>query len=185
MSASHLLTHLLPRTAYAVNAWLALNTAAASGVIEISLTNGVGGTILQDDAGNDLKYDVNATSLTTSYQGAAKLTSGVPIFMTPTVLPASVYLRIRTSTTLPNTREVYIENVIIGLATQMYTGGPFAAVFAGPNGPKDGDLWTITTTNDYSGTMSFMLERNFGLRKLGLWVPHSGTPTITDITLAT
>jgi hypothetical protein len=292
VAVSHLMTHLLPRTAYAVNAWLAVNTASASGVIEISLTNGVGGTIIQDDAGNDLKYTINAPDLTATYQASAKLrkegntqawtlaiagtptggtytitlndsvngsrttaalahdanaatvqaalrllsgagvnativtssgstpnfthtiqfkgtaasitvtatsslTGGTPsltptqtaafslvtpIFMMPTVLPASIYLRIRFSTTLPNTRKLYIENPVVGLATQLYTGGPFVGVFSGPVGAKDGDLWTITTTNNYAGKTSWAMERNFSLRERGLVIPHNSSPTITDFT---
>jgi hypothetical protein len=177
------MTHLTGRTAYAVNAWLAVNTACASGVVELSLTNGVGGSILTDDEGNELKYTVNATSLTTTFQAAAKLTSGVPIFMTPTTLPASTYLRIRFSTTLPNTRRLFIENPIVGLAAQAYVGGPFLAAFTGPSGMTAGDSWVIAAANNYAGTMSWMMERNFDLRNLGLYIPHSASPTITDPTL--
>jgi hypothetical protein len=175
----------LPNVAYSVNAWLALNTSAASGVIEFSLTNGVGGTIIQDDAGVDLKYAVNATSLTTTPKASAGVVaSGAAIWMTPKVLPASVYLRIRCSTTLPNTRQAFIENVVIAPATQLYAGGPFLGLFAGPNGPKVGDLWTVTTTNDRAGKTSFSMERNFNLRERGLYIPHASSPTITDMTPA-
>lgn len=185
VSVTHALTHLLPNTAYAVNAWLALNTSAASGVIEFSLTNGVGGTIIQDDAGVDLRYTVNATSLTTTPKGSAGVVaSGAPIWMTPKVMPASAYLRIRCSTTLPSTRQVYIENVVIAPATQVYVGGPFVGLFAGPVGPKAGDLWTVTTTNDRAGKTSLSMERNFNMRERGLTIPHSASPNITDMTPA-
>lgn len=185
VSASHLLSNLTPRTALIINAWLAVNTAAASGVIEISLTNGVGGTILTDDAGTNLSYTVNATSLATTYKASANnVASGSPFFMLPTTLPASVYLRIRCSTTLPSTRQVIIDNVIVQLATQVYTGGPYMAAIAGPTGPVDGDVWAIAATNDHAGTMSWMMERNFGIRSLGFRFPHvSSSPTITDFTL--
>lgn len=181
VSASHLMTHLQAGVAYAVNAWLALNTAAASGVIEFSLTNGVGGAIIQDDAGTDLRYTVNATALATTWKAsAANIASGSAIWNLPKTLPASVYLRIRCSTTLPSTRQVFIENVIIGQATQLYTGGPFVALFAGPVGPKDGDAWTIATTNDYAGNVSWAMERNFGLRERGLSVPHLASSFTID-----
>jgi hypothetical protein len=139
--------------------------------------------VIQDDAGNDLKYTVNATSLTTSLKASAGVVaSGAAIWMTPKVLPASVYLRIRCSTTLPDTRQVFVENVIIAPATQLYVGGPFVGVFAGPVGPLVGDLWTVTTTNDYAGKTSWSLERNFRLRDRGLYVPHvASSPTITDL----
>jgi hypothetical protein len=184
VSASHLMTHLQASTTYAVNAWLALNTTAASGVIEFSLTNGVGGTILQDDAGTDLKFTVNATALTTAYKAAAaNIAAGAAIWNLPKTLPASVYLRIRASTTLPNTRQLFIENVVIAPATRLYTGGPFVAMFAGPTGPKDGDTWTIATTNDYAGNVSWAMERNFGLRERGLSVPHlASSYSITEFT---
>lgn len=182
VSASIELTHLLPRTCYAVNAWLALNAASASGVVEISLTNGVGGSILQDDAGNNLSITVDASSLTTSYQSAAKLTAGVPFFMTPTTMPASVYLRIRTSTTLVNTRRLLIENPIVAVATRFYAGGPFFAAFAGPDGFKDGDTWSVAASNDYGGKVSWMMERNFGLRSKGIVLPHTALGTITELT---
>lgn len=183
VSASHLLTHLEPLKAYAVNAWLAVNTAAASGVVEISLTNGVGGSIIQDDAGNDLKYTVAATSLTTSYQSSASIVaSGAAVFMTPKSLPASVYLRIRCSTTLPNTRKVYIENPVCAAISPVYSSGVFLVGFAGPLGFVVGDSWIATVANNFGGTMHWGMERNFGLRRLGVIIPTDGTGTIADFT---
>jgi len=184
VSVSHLMTHLVASTTYAVNAWLALNTAAVSGVIEFSLTNGVGGSIVQDDGGTDLKFTVNASALGTGWKAAAaNIAAGAAIWNLPKTLPASVYLRVRCSTTLPNTRQLFVENVIIAPATRLYTGGPWVALFAGPTGPKDGDLWTIATTNNYAGNVSWAMERNFGLRERGLSVPHlASSYSITEFT---
>jgi len=186
LSVSHLLRSLTPRTVYAVNAWLALNTASASGVIEFALTSGIGGSILQDDAGNDLKYTVNASDLTTAYKSSAKLAaSGSPFFILPKTIPESVYLRIRSSTTLVSTRQLYIENIVFGQATQLYTGGPYVAVFSGPLGIQVGDSWSVAVANNYAGFTSKWMERNFELRSLGVKLPHSGSPTITDGTAYT
>jgi len=186
VSVSLPLSYLLPNSAYAVNAWLALNTGAASGVIEFSLTNGIGGTVIQDDAGNDLKFTVAATSLTTAFKGAANLVaSGSPIFLTPSVIPASVYLRIRCSTTLPNTRQVFIESPLCAAISPLYQGGPYLVGFAGPVGFLPGDEWEVDFQNDHGGTMHWGMLRNFDIRRLGLMVPTDAVGTIADFTVVT
>ncbi len=183
VSVSHLLTHLKVNTPYAVNAWLAVNTAAASGVVEISLTNGVGGSVIQDDAGNDLKYTVAATSLGTAFKAAAdNAASGSPVFMMPFQLPASVYLRIRCSTTLPNTRKVFVENPVCAEISPLYAGGVYLVAFTGPVGFTTGDSWSVAVANDFGGTMHWGMERNFGLRRLGIIIPTDPTGTIADFT---
>lgn len=167
-----------PLSAYAVNFWTKVDVVPAAGVLTVDLIDGAGTTI-NDDAGVANSFTVALTGLTTSF--AAK--NGV--FRLPRVLPSAVKLRLRVSTALSAGSNLYIDRIGFGEMTQLYPGGPRAAVFSGATAFVKGDGWNITTTNDraaatYNSTFQTFFDRAFGMRGLGLLLPSSGAPTILD-----
>lgn len=177
------LTTLQPETAYAANCFITVNTAAASGVIQLSLVDGVSGTVINDEQGNANTLTVNCTDLTTSFQALADvLASGDPIFRTPRKMPNLVYLRVRFSTAPPSTRKVYFDELSLVEMTELYPGGPLAAAFAGNQQFRIDDAWTITVTNDRAGLLHEWMHRTFDLAGLGLLLPSDsgGSETIPD-----
>jgi len=177
------LTTLQPETAYAANCFITVNTAAASGVIQLSLVDGISGTVINDEQGNANTLTVNCTDLTTSFQALADvLASGDPIFRTPKKMPDLVFLRVRFSTAPPSTRKVYFDELSLVQMTELYPGGPLAAAFAGNQQFRIDDAWTITVTNDRAGLLHEWMQRTFDLAGLGLLLPSDsgGSETIPD-----
>lgn len=177
---------LTPDTIYAVNLALKVDAVPAAGVLEIALIDGTGppGAITNDDQGNANSFTVALTSATTNYV----FYNGV--FRTPRVNPATGYkLRLRLSTALTSGKNAFIDHLAMTAPTKLYAGGPYLAVFsgsvafiAGSNAP---DTFTVTTTNNRAGssnnlTWQTFFDRMFNMRSLGLLLPSSGSPTISD-----
>ena len=171
---------LSPSTAYAVSLWACCDVVPGAGVITIDLVDGVGGTVLTDEQGASNSITFNASALLTTWQHLKTLQASECIFRTPAVLPTVVYLRLRISTAVTNTRKVFFDNFAIAPATEVYAGGPLLAAFAGSTAFAAGDTWSIATTNDRAGLLREWCQRNFDMASLGLLFPSSGSPTIPD-----
>lgn len=160
---------LLPKVPYAFHCKIKTSSTPAAGVLEFSLTDG-SGTTINDDAGTANLFTQSLTSISTSWVS----TSGV--FRLPSLLPSAIRLKIRLSTAITDTKSVYIDGAALSGVTnssgmtQLYTGGPFAAVFAGATKVLTGDAYTIAITNTW-GRFQEMAERFFGMRALGLQLP--------------
>lgn len=172
---------LSPNTVYALTFQAKINTATATGTFRIALTDG-DGTVLTDDAGAALSYTRNLNGqIGTAY---AQFTV---FFSTPRQLPSTVRLYIGTSVAATAARVITFDLVGIVAATPLYgmqnsgTSGPFVACFAGSTASATGDFYEATFTNSL-GTKSFVwgMERIFGLRNNGIYLPSSGSPTIAD-----
>jgi hypothetical protein len=150
-----------------------VSAVPAAGVLEIALVDG-SGTITTDANSAQNKITLSLPTATTGF---------LPLngtFRTPAILPAQLKLRVRLSTALDNTKSVYIGHLALTPVTQLYSGGPWAAIFSGtPNFFKP-DYFTIAVSNNYAGAFQKLFERLFSMRKLGLQLPSSGTSTVND-----
>jgi hypothetical protein len=164
---------LSPLTVYALNAFVKVSAVPAAGVLEISLIDGTG-TIINDAQGNQNKVTLTLSGASTSY---AALNA---FFRTPAVIPSTYKLRVRLSTALDSGKSVFVDDLVLAPATQLYAGGPFVAVFSGNSKLILNDSFTVTVTNDYTSQWALMLDRLYSLRSLGLAVPSAGTPTVAD-----
>lgn len=173
---------ILPRTQYAINLWAKVSSAAGAGVLEIALVNN-GGTILTDDAGNQCKITKSLTTLTTSYEAVNGF------IRTPSALPTAtadlpVRLRVRLSTALTNLIDLYLDHLAMTPMTQLYTGGPFVAIFSGSTPVNASgatpDTWAIKANNDYASDWQMAMWRWFDMPTLGSQMPSSLSNTIAD-----
>lgn len=177
---------LQPNTVYAVTFQVKMNSNAAAGTLVVQLWNPAGsGAVLTNDAGDDLEvsYALNggAGEVTTSYQLLTVF------FSTPRQLPSTVQLRIGYGTAATSTRELYVCNVQVFQPTPLYgasntgTYGPWVCAVANTEVSAVGDVATITVTNSLT-TRSFALglERIYSMRGQGVYLPSSGSPTISD-----
>lgn len=167
---------LLPNTVYGVAFYTKVSSTPAAGVLEIALTN-ASGTIIDDDQGTDLAVTKALTAVSTTYV----LVSG--FFTTPRVLPTGLLrLRIRLSTALSNTHTVNIDNVTLGLATQLYQGGPWMFIVPGSVRSMIGDVHSIAVANDWAGEFQAYFQKAFDIRSFGLQLPSAGggAETIDD-----
>lgn len=174
---------LSPSTAYAVNGWVLRGSSAiSSGVLTVDLVDGIGGTVINDDQGTANSFTFNASSLTAQWKSLSSLVSGETVFRTPSTLPAQVYFRFRQSTAFDNLSEVYFSRFAMSEMTELYPGGPLAALFAGAVDFEVDDEITIAVTNDRAGELQEWYNRNFNMAGLGLLLPShvGGSETIPD-----
>lgn len=166
-----------PLTQYSFNMFLRRDgVAAAAGVLTVDLAD-VNGVVINDENGTPNSFTIDLTALTTVYTGYTGT------FRTPRILPSAQYIRIRLSTALTDARSVYLDKASLGLFSQCYAGGPFAAVHSGNVPFVIRDFGTIVVTNSRgaAGTLSTfqtLLFRFFGNGEILL--SSSSVPTISD-----
>lgn len=168
------------RTAYAVCGWMKLDAYPAAGVLKIDLIDAAGSVIANVFSVNN-EITIDPTS-----GGDLSTSEFIPItgfFQTPTILPEIVYLRIRISTAVTNTASVYIDEVCLVEATELYTGGPLVAMFAGATAPGVQDSWTLTVTNARGGEFQDWFYRMFGFADFLLPSDSAAGETIDDAVL--
>lgn len=170
-------TTLQPLTVYAATIRAKINTADATGALRFALVDG-SGTVIADaqSANNSSSLGVNGGSgVGTSY------TQFTAFFRTPAKLPSTVYFELKVTTSPTTGRTIDIDLVQLARPTQLYTGGPWAIAWSNVTSPVRGDYWTIAMTNSL-GTTSLVrsLDRMLSLRSLGLKLPTSGSPTVSD-----
>lgn len=169
---------------YAFNLWMLADVVPAAGVITVDLVDGIGGTVITDEQGTSSSFTITCSGLSTSF--AAR--NGV--FRTPRVMPDKVYLRIRISTAVSSGTSIFFDHASLVQMTELYTGGPSAAIFSGKSPFYAGDTqvtpdyFTITTTNDRAGSFQEWFNRNFDMASLGLLLPSASSGTISDSLIA-
>lgn len=162
---------LTPLSQYAFNAWMMADVVPAAGVITVDLVDGIGGSVIPDEAGTNNSFTVDCTALTTSH--AAR--NGV--FRTPRVLPPIVFLRIRITTAVSSGSSIFIDHASLAEMSELYADGPSAAIFSGKmpfrkgGGQVAGDKFTLAVTNDRAGEIQEWFDRNFDMRAKGLLLP--------------
>lgn len=177
---------LQPLTQYAFCCRMLADVVPAAGVITVDLVDGIGGTVIADEEGTNNAFTIDCTALTTSF------TAQTGVFRTPRVLPAAVYLRIRISTGVSSGTSIFIDHAALGEMTELYAGGPSAAIFSGKTPFRAGagqvlpDRFTLTATNDRAGEFQEWFDRNFQMREKGLLLPSNtgGTETQADSLIA-
>lgn len=172
-------------TAYAVSLWAIADVVPAAGVITIDLIDG-SGSVVTDDQGAPNSFTFNAADLTTSWQHLSDLVSGETVFRTPEVVPTVLYIRLRVSTAISSGTSVFFDSFAMAQMTELYSGGPLVAVFAGSSIFRSTDEWTLTSTNDRAGKFQEWFHRNFDMAAKGLLLPSDsgGSETIDDALIA-
>lgn len=165
---------------YAINVWMKMSATDGSGQVRIRLTNSAG-TVLVDDAGNNLQTTVGlngGSGVDTSF------TKVSAFFSTPRQLPATggVYLEIAFTTAPSSPKVLYVDHISFVRATQLYTGGPYVAAFSKDTPNAKGDYYTVAVANSFPyNSFARALDRFFSMRSLGLYLPStSGSATVSD-----
>jgi hypothetical protein len=155
---------LQPNTQYAVSCWMKRSSGLAAGVLEIRLIDG-SGTVINDDSGTANTLSQTLSALTTSY--VAKSAS----FRTPRSLPSTVKIQIKLTTAATANEKVFLDHLALAEMTELYSGGPFAALFSGSVNWVRRDTFAATISNNYGGKFARDLDRNFDLKGLRLRIP--------------
>jgi hypothetical protein len=166
-------TSVAPQTLYNFNCWIKVSSVPAAGVLAIELVDG-SNAVINDDAGN-------ANAVTKTLSGAT--TGYLPLkgtLRTPSILPSAVKLRVRLSTDIDSGKSVFVDHLSFTPGQQLYSGGPFLSIHSGAAKTIKGDTYTIAVSNNYGGAFQLVTERFFSMRQLGLALPSSGSPSISD-----
>lgn len=163
-----------PNKCYALNLWAKINTVDATGNVRFRLCDG-NGTTISNDAGTTNIYNRNVNG-----NIAAATTQVTTFFQTPKNLPSSgVWLEISLTVSPTSGRTIQFDCLGLAEATQLYAGGPFVKMFSKATSSVRGDYYTLTAANNASAnTWPKAMDRMFGMRQLGLYLPTSGSPTI-------
>jgi hypothetical protein len=170
-----------PRGVYCFNAFMKVDVFPAGGVITVDLVDGAG-TVIQN------AQNVNQTFTIDPQSGGDLSTSAFTavggFFQLNETLPEIVYLRIRISTAISSGTSLFIDEVALVEAEELYTGGPFVAFFRGQTELSLDDTWTITVTNARGGGFQDAFYKNFGFADLLLPSDSAGGETILDSLIA-
>jgi len=177
-------TLVKPNTHYAFHLKLkAGTTPPTDGTLIFSLVDGNGEDIA-DDSGEINAIQISANSLSSTS------TLVTDFFITPTRMPTSVSLQFKWNNS-PTGNQIKLENLAMGSMTRLYTFGPSVAIFGQPSLPQgNGYNFEISYTNTrdtvgYNLTFQSLFERLFNMSSLGLQLPYSNQPTISDSLIPT
>lgn len=162
---------------YVIHTLLKKDTIS-TGVLEVSLRNGIDGTVITDDSGANCSGTVTLSGLAAGWQHFAT------IIRTPSVLPAQVYLRFKCTTAINSGGILWVNGLGMHSMQQVYFGGPSISIIEGDVAWVAGDSATVTVANNYSGKLHQWMDRFYGLKALGLQLDTSGSPTYSDGALA-
>ncbi len=165
-------------TVYAVNFFARDSGAGAvAGAVQIRLLDSTN-TVINDDAATANTITVTVATLTAAFA------SYTGYIRTPkTIVPGTTYkLGVRVSTAITNTESIYFADLAMCEATLLYTGGPYAALFAGSTNFLIGDAFNLTIANNEAGDFQEYFQRAFDMRSLGLQLPSdvAAGETIVD-----
>lgn len=165
---------LKPLTVYALNFWIKATAAGvpAAGVLRVAFTDG-SNAVFNDAAGTANSTSITLSGITTSF---VKRTA---FFRTPAVLPTTQRLELKITTAIESGKSIVIDGLAVAEPQPAYVGGPYVAAFAGSIKAIKLDKWSLAMTNTY-GAFQKWFERAFGMRQLGMTLPFSGAPTISD-----
>lgn len=170
---------LVPQAQYAANVYARRDGVAPSqGVLVVELVDD-GNNVLLDFAGAPCQFSIDLTTLTVFYAGFGGA------FRTPEIMPDTYYLQFRMTTALESGRSVYLDLSSLGVMSQLYTSGPFFAVFAGSVPFATGDLTTVQITNSFGAggtqnTWAVLLNKLLATQEQDIIFPYSSSPTISD-----
>lgn len=166
---------LLPDTIYAFNVFAKKSSSlVGAGAISFDLING-SNAIITDQFGTANTITKTASTFTTAY------TAVNGFFRTPNLLPTTIKLQARVSTTFANAgATVNLCGMSLTPATALYPSGPTVAIFAGPVNFYIPDGFSFPINNNYAGLFQVGLDKFFSLRSTGLAIPSNTSPTISD-----
>lgn len=135
--------------------------------------DGITGDVLHDSAGQEdaLRVDLRRVDHAAPYGFSFRLPQGVQ---------QPIYLRIRLASPLQAGYSLFLDEIGITQATELYSGGPWVGAFAGIRRGILGDAWAITVGNDRRGRLQEWFQRFFDLESLGLLLPTSGQNRIPE-----
>ena len=163
----------------ALNLWAKVSAADASGIMRFRLVDG-GGTVITNDAGNNLSFtkDTN-TAIGTSFTNISGF------FQLPRQLPSTgVFLQVTMSTATAAGKNVFLSLIGVTKAQSLYSGGPYAAAFSSASAHSAGDYFDCAVANNAANASWVRAGQRFlNMPALGdkMYFPSvTSSPTVSD-----
>lgn len=140
-----------------------------TGELIVELVNDVGTVI------GSSTLTLNNANLTTSWKAFGTT------LCTDAIINGQSFIRLRLSAAIYASGLIYVDDVCLLSAAELYANGPTIAAIASRK-PATGDSWLVTAANDRAGGFQTHFERAFGMRDLDLQLPSKsdGSETIND-----
>lgn len=162
-----------PLQQVACNLFLRVDVVPAAGVLTVALKSS--GSVINDDHGTPNSFTVSLPSLTTSFKAFNST------FRLPSVIPQTgVFLDISMTTPMSSGSNLFVDRVALAGMTPLYADGPSVAIFSGNTRMIKGDTIVMNIFNNYGGKFQRLFDTLFGMRQMGLKLPSSNSPTISD-----
>lgn len=148
-----------------------------AGQLRLDLVDGIGGSTINDSSGNANSLVIAATGIPTASHQAYTAT-----FRVPPTIKMPCYLRLAITTAITAGTSVFLDDLTLVRATELYPGGPHAAAISGKR-TADGDSWSLQVTNNRAGKIQEWFQRMFGMTELAsppLLLPVTGTTLIPE-----
>jgi hypothetical protein len=196
------------QTQFGLGFWVFMNNVPAAGIMEAALVD-QNGNITTDSYGTQNVCTYNLPAIAAG-EPLSLSPSSVPFpssdwtglgcfFRTPAVQPTTYFLRFRMTTPLSTGTQLFIDQVAMGVATQLYVGGPQMAIFDGsvhflaggpfPLAQGPPDQFKLVATNNRGAASNLATWQTLMLRlatqnALVLWPSTTGVATISDALIA-
>lgn len=170
---------LQPNTIYGLSAFLSVDVAPAAGVLSIELIDGSSGAIITDDELSDNALSVTLSGLTST------ITQHTATFITPANLPPTVHISLRLSTQLSAGSSLFVDEMTLAEATELYVGGPSFVAFTGETFWEVKDGKKLSITNDLNDAQFHRwFQRVLAIQGRDVLFPVDASPTQADSKIA-
>jgi hypothetical protein len=173
------LAGLKAETVYVCHVRMKRTGTATSASMTVGIVQSIGGSVMDDPAGNDNSLVIDLSAVSDSTHESYWFT-----FRLPATAVSPVYLRLACTVAIPTSASIYIADVAIAKATQIYAGGPFVAAFSGTKPALEDDSWALAVSNDRAGLWQTAYGRYFGMMNSELFLPTTGTTLINNNLMA-
>lgn len=173
------LSGLKTETVYSCHLRIRRTGTATGASMTVGIIQSIGGAILDDTAGNANSLVIDLAAVSASAHESEWFT-----FRLPATAVSPVYLSLACTVAIPTGASIFIADVAVAAATQLYAGGPFAVAFSGINAPLAGDSWTLAITNDHAGEWMDAYARYFNTMATDVFLPSTGSTLIDDALIA-
>ncbi len=146
--------------------------------LRLEIVDGVGGNVTTDDEGYENALRISTADLDTTH--ASQFFS----FRLRRSAIQPVYLRIRTASLIPPGDSIYLDEIAVVAATELYAGGPLVAAISGATAAVNQDTWSLVATNDRAGEFQEWFNRAFSMASSRLLLPSAGITNIADSLIA-
>ena len=159
-----------PQSVLAIAFYMRVSVVPAAGVLRVSLRDGSNNLI-----GTAVSVTLSAATTTYVLKSAS--------FVLPLALPSTMTMVIELTTALTSTDSVYVDELVLTQMTQ-FQNGPFLAIIPGNINFIRQDSLAVTVTNNFGGAFQTWFNRIFNMDTLGLVLPSSASPSISDSLIA-